>query len=211
MRVQLDVEDRLLLESILAAMGGPEPDGTRGFVKIADPDGNPVDPVRAGPRLSEDATPTTAAIDEVKITDVALSLDTSAYAAGDVLAATQVVAACFKANDAAGLLQSLIVIDKDDQGVALDVYFLSADVAMGTENAAPSISDANAEHILGVVSVAAADYKDLGGVRQATIRNIALPVCAAAGTDDLYVAVVNGSGTPTFTAAGIVLRIGVVG
>lgn len=140
--------------------------------------------------------------------DVALSLDTVAYAAGDVLADTQVVASAVRATDALGVLQSVLVLDEDDQAAAFDIYFLSANVSMGTENAAPSITDVNARNLLGVVNVAASDYADLGGCRVAFKPNIGMIVKPASGTSDVYVAAVNGSGTPTYTAAGLRLRLG---
>lgn len=139
--------------------------------------------------------------------NVTLSLDTSIYASGDVLADTQVVTdytSLFGASGAA-VLTSLTVIDEDDQKAAFDVYFLDANVTMGTENAAPSITDANARNILGFVSIATADYKDIGGVSIACIKNIWLPANAPLG---MWVAVVNGSGTPTYTASGVKLRLG---
>ncbi len=45
----------------------------------------------------------------------------------------------------------------------MDLYFLKADVSLGAVNAAPSITDTNAEQIVGFVTVTAS--KDLGGCR----------------------------------------------
>ncbi len=143
-----------------------------------------------------------------RVFNVTLTLDTVAYAAGDLIAETQLCDAFFRKVDGTGIIQSLTVVDQDDTKAGIDVYFLSANVSMGTENAAPSITDANAVNILGYVSVAAADYKDLGGVSVANIKNIGLPAKAVSGTDDLYVAVVSNASTPTYTASGVVLRIG---
>lgn len=144
------------------------------------------------------------------VVDVTLSLDTGAYGSGDLLAATQQVDAALRVADGTGILQSLTVIDKDDQKAAFTVYILSANNSFGSENSAPSISDADAAAILAVIDVAVADYKDLGGVSVAQIRNLAIPVKAVSGTDDLYVAVVNSTGTPTYTASGVVLRLGIL-
>lgn len=166
---------------------------------------------------------TTAAIDQatpgttnrvfsnpVRLIEVTLSLDTSAYASGDVLADTQQIDAAFSLADGRGVLHSLMVIDEDDQGAAFDVYILSGSGSMGAENAAPSISDANARTILCRIPVLTSDYADLGGVKVANLSGLNRVVSAASGTDDLYVAVVNGSGTPTFTASGVKLRLGII-
>lgn len=146
----------------------------------------------------------------IQLADVALSCDTAAYASGDLIADSQAVDAVFRAADALGVIQSVQVIDEDDQGAAIDIYFLSANSSLGTENAAPSITDANARNILGVVSVAAADYKDLGGVKVATKTGVGIVAKPATGTDDLYVAVVSNGSTPTYTATGLRLRVGVM-
>lgn len=141
-------------------------------------------------------------------TDVTLSLDTSIYADGDVLAATQVVSNAVRLDDEVGLLQTVVVVDEDDQGIALDLVFLSANTSIGTENAAVSIADAGARDVCGIVAVAAADFKDLGGVRVATINTINLPVKPATGTNDIYVAAIS-RGAGTYTASGIRLRLGI--
>lgn len=143
---------------------------------------------------------------------VTFTLDTNAYASGDVLADTQALANALRVADGTGLLVSAQFVDGDDQGGAFDVYILQANTSIGTENAAPSISDANATAaILGFFSVLTSDWKDLGGCRVANIRNINLPVKAASGTTSLYVALVNGTGTPTFTANGITAIFGILG
>ena len=140
--------------------------------------------------------------------DVTLSLDTSAYASGDLLADTQIMDGFFRKTDGTGVVQSIQIIDEDDVGAAFDIYFLTSNVTMGTENSVPTISDANSRSVLGPISVVTGDYKDLGGVKVASVRGISLPVKAVSGTDDLYVAVVNGTGTPTYTASGVRLRVG---
>lgn len=144
------------------------------------------------------------------VRSLTMSLDTSAYSSGDTIADTQELPDAVKVNDAGGILQSLTVIDKDDQGVAFDVWLMDANVSMGTENSAPNISDTNAASIIGRVAVATGDYVDLGGCRVANIKNINLPIKPVAGGTSIYVAIVNGSGTPTFTASGVVLRFGIV-
>lgn len=146
-----------------------------------------------------------------EIIEVILTLDVAAYAAGDVVADTQVITDAFRGNNSGGMLVSLEVVDEDDQKANLDIYFLTANVSMGTENAAPSITDANSRSIQGApVSIAVADYKDLGGVSIAGKDNINKALEAIAGTNDLAVAVVAGATTtPTYTVNGLRLRLGI--
>lgn len=142
------------------------------------------------------------------VKDLTLSLDTSAYADGDVLAATQELASAIRLAGGSGVVQSLVVVDKDDQGQAMDVYLLDSNVSIGTENAAVSVADADAAKILGKIAVGSGDYYDMGGVRVASLANLSVIVEVASGTS-LYVAVVS-RGTGTYTASGVVLRFGIL-
>ncbi len=69
--------------------------------------------------------------------------DTAIYAAGDTLFDRTAIPGAVRAAGFSSVLKSLTILDKDDQTAAqIDLFFLSANVAFGTLNAAPSISDA---------------------------------------------------------------------
>lgn len=142
------------------------------------------------------------------------TLDTSAYASGDTLfnsTVVQVLTAAPTGSSARGLrgrIASVTVLDKDDQNTGMTLFFLRSNVTFGTANAAPSISDANAENIIGRVTIAAADYTDLGGCDFAQAHNLNIPFVLPSNQRELYVAAIT-NGTPTHTASGIVLRVAV--
>ena len=142
------------------------------------------------------------------VLDVSLSLDTSAYAAGDVLAEMQEVAGALRTTAGSGVIQSLVVLDKDDQAEPLDIVFMTASGSLGTENAAVSISDADAAKIIGVVEIAAGDYVDLANSRIAVLGNLSLLLDGPTGTS-IWVGAIS-RGTGTYTASGITLRIGIL-
>ena len=148
------------------------------------------------------------------IVQVTLSLDAgNVYADGDVLAATQEVASAVASSGGTCVLQSVTVLDKDDQGEDMDIYLLSANVAMGTENDAASISDANAAKIQAIVPVYGVHYFDAGGCQLASLTpgdaGIGAVLSPDSGTS-LYVAVVS-RGTGTYTASGVVLSFAFAG
>lgn len=147
-------------------------------------------------------------LNELVFVDVTLSCHTSALDAGDVIATTQIVASAFQSVDGTSVLKSLLLIDEDDAGAALNVVFLSANSSLGTEGSAPDIDDTEVRDVLGVVAIATGDYVDLGTSRVATKTNIGLAVRAVTGTRDLYVGAINGAGAPTYTASGLKLRLG---
>jgi hypothetical protein len=55
-----------------------------------------------------------------------------------VLADSQEVASALRVANGEAVLQSIVLNDKDDQGKAMDLVFLSANVSIGTENTAVS-------------------------------------------------------------------------
>lgn len=143
--------------------------------------------------------------------EVALTMDTAQYGDGDVLAAAQEITGVFQAGRPVEL-RSLALLDKDDQGGALDILFLRTSVAMGAENAALALTDAAADEIMGKVSVGTADYTDLGSSQfvqktaaagDAGMGLVLLPD----GGSSLYIAAIS-RGTKTYTASGITLKLG---
>lgn len=138
------------------------------------------------------------------------TLDTNIYAADDVLFDTTALAGMFRIAGGRALVQSLAVIDSDDQGVAFDLFFLQTNVTIGTFNGAPSISDANAvaSCIRRICRVEASDYLDLGGCKVANKDGIGAMIEAAVGVTGGYLAAITRGGTPTYSASGLLLRLG---
>jgi hypothetical protein len=145
-----------------------------------------------------------------RMREVTLSLNTSAYANADLLADTQSIDAAFFAIDGTGLIRSLVVIDEDDNTLyTFSVWFLDGTGTLGTENSAPSATDAVCRTILGKVDFATTDGLDLGDSKVYSKTGLSIPVKAITGTDDLGIAAIVTTGTPTHSAAGIRVRIGI--
>lgn len=145
----------------------------------------------------------------LKVVDITFSLDTSAYASGDLVADTQALADVAASLGGTVELVSVTLTDEDDQKGTLQIVFLDTNTSMGTENAAPNISDANASgKILGTVTALAANYVDVGGAAVVSLTNCGLLLKAAAADDDLYVALVGLTTTPTYTASGLKGKFG---
>jgi len=147
-------------------------------------------------------------MDFPRLVDFNPTLDTSAYANNDVLFDAQLITGLCFDKDRPAILDHAVLIDKDDQGVAIDLYFFSSLVVFGTANGAVSISDADSLAACGKISFATGDYTDLGGTRVAIKSNLGLIVKPVAASADVYVAGILGVSTPTFTASGIRFRFG---
>lgn len=149
------------------------------------------------------------------IWEVTLSLDTSAYADGDLMADVQEIENAVRPMDdgnGTAWIESLTVIDKDDQAGAFDVYITDESTTWGTENDAVSLSDAVADGIQRRISVNAGDYYDVGGSKVADIEltgRCGKIVKSPNNSTSLYVAVVSRD-TKTYTASGVILKFGVM-
>lgn len=152
-----------------------------------------------------------APLTPMQFVTVSMTTPTDAQDAGDVVAATQVVAACTPGNDFKALLQSVTVIDTDDQKANLRIVFFSANTALGTEDSAPDIDDTEILTILGWVDVLVADYVDFGANSVAHKSNVGIVVTPATGTDDIYMAIyTHTASTPTYPSGIITVRLGLI-
>lgn len=143
------------------------------------------------------------------LAELTFTPDTGALAAGDLVADTQELASVARLAGGIVYLQSITLLDQTDQKAELDVVFFRANQSMGTENNVPTISDANALDVVGVVTIVAGDYKDIGGASIAQIGNIGRMMKCAAGQTSLWVALVT-RGTPTYGASALIAKFGFV-
>lgn len=146
------------------------------------------------------------------VVSLAISTDSDIYAANDVLFATQELAGMARIAAGTGTIVSIELTDRNDQGVAMDLVFLNSNASIGAENAGVGLaaSDAATDAIIGTVNIATTDYADLGSIKVATKRSVGLEYKCAAGTTSLWVGGVTRGGTPTHTATGLSLKVGIL-
>ena len=146
-----------------------------------------------------------------KVLDYTPTLDTNAYAQNDILfdfEALTLGEGGSSSSPVKGTINTFVLLDKDDNGNQITVFFSDDSSAdLGTFNGAVGITDAHAATILGYVDTGAT-YEDM--IASKIVRPSAFTPIPFVSTDDkLYVAgVLRGSATPTHTAAGITMRIG---
>jgi hypothetical protein len=136
--------------------------------------------------------------------------DTNALAAGDIICSATAMALASAPNQNF-YLTGFDIFDKDDQtAIEMRIIGMQTSTTLGTVNGAPSISDANAvTEMLFDITVAAADWHDMGGFKFARVDPAKLPIPCAPVADgvSIYVTLLVGSaGTPTYTASGIEIR-----
>jgi hypothetical protein len=141
------------------------------------------------------------------VIDVTPTMDTSAYAAGDIFFDTTAISGAATANGGTVTLNTITVLDEDDQGPTFQMVFLDTNNSMGTINTAPNISDANARKIVGTLSSALGTWVDLGGCRVMTITNIGLVMKCDSASTSLYFGSITSTAT-TQTAGGLKFKLG---
>lgn len=142
---------------------------------------------------------------------VSMSTPTDALDAGDVVAATQVVPGVTSGVNRPVMLQSLMLIDTDDQKANLNAVFFNANTALGTEDAAPDIDDTEALTVVGYTVIAAADYVDLGDFSVVYKSNLGIILPPASGTSNIYMALYTpATSTPTYASGIITVKLGLI-
>ena len=110
------------------------------------------------------------------------------------------------------ILQSITLLDDDDEGKAMDLIFTDTSLELddSADGTAIDLSDANAGSILGVIRIS--DYMDGVNWQLAHKENCGLVLKAAAGSTSIYVSGVNRSGgAVTYnTTTDLHLKFGVV-
>lgn len=136
-------------------------------------------------------------------------LETSILADNDVFFIPIQVPGVFKAGQPAKLI-SVQVVDTDDQGTDFDLYFFNASATLGTLNAGITINDTDAAKALGqVVITAAANGTDMiNSWLFVKTLDEGIVMTPADGSTSLWVGGVVRSGTPTYTASGMKIKLG---
>ncbi len=139
-------------------------------------------------------------------------LETGALASGDVMSVAAEVAGVALDPGGCALLKSIVLSDNANQKQSLDILFFDSQPAnsLGALNAAYALVDADSAKLLGRISVITTDYVSSGSNNaEVTVKNIDLMLKAASRSKSIYIAIVCRSGTPTYAASSIVMRLGI--
>lgn len=139
------------------------------------------------------------------------TLDTGIYAAGDRLGSIQEITGASVENGKGSVLDSITVVDLNNQKIAMDIYFFSQlPTVASADNTAIDISNANLAYLIGRVNIATGDYVEIKASTNAVacIKNIKLALISTADNNHIYAVVVTRGGTPTYSAAGLEFKYG---
>ena len=148
----------------------------------------------------------------VDLIDVEPTVDTSAYASGDLMFNPIEIENAVAVDGGTAIIKSVAVANDDALTGAFDLVFTASDDAIGTLNNAvdgeSGLSDANADLILGITTVT--NMTDVGGCSIGSKSNIGLVIKAPENSKSIYVwGIAKSTNNPT-GATGYKLRIGIV-
>lgn len=134
------------------------------------------------------------------------TLDTSAYAVGDVLFGQRSLANATLSAGRRAIIDRVTVLDADDTGPSFTLVFFRDTFTIAAANAAWNVSDADMIKAVGQVSFVNADFKDYGNNRLA-VRSTYIPVIPASGTTIYFAGFADSAST--YSASGLTIRISV--
>jgi hypothetical protein len=140
------------------------------------------------------------------VIDVTIVADTNIYADNDVLFISQIVTGVSDIEGGTVKLVNAVLFDGDDQGTEVEVFFTTNATTPGTINGAVAAADTVLDDIVGNAHFIT--YSDLINSQVCVLKDIAQVMKCAAGSKDLYIFGVVRSGTPTYTAGGLKLKLG---
>lgn len=98
------------------------------------------------------------------------TITAGAYSAGEAVGGKLT----FEGMPEDGLIKSVTIVDLSEQGVELNLALFHADFTGVSDNAAFDISAADAARLIGNVNIPTTAYKDLGGLKVATVGSVDL-------------------------------------
>ncbi len=135
-----------------------------------------------------------------------------AYVTGDYIGPSTTPASftsVVRTSGGAGVLESIVITDKvTTAAVALELWLFNQTFTAPTDNAAWSISDADAANCIGVIPLSAANWYASSLNKVFTLPAIALPFNVAVTT--LFYALVARGSTPTWVNGDLQLTVGII-
>jgi len=138
------------------------------------------------------------------------TITAGAYVAADVVGGALTFSNAGRFVARSGVIMSVIVVDDAAVKDAMELWLFDTAPAAIADNAPFVVSAADLETCLGVIAIAAADFKDEATKAVATLKNVGLPYKLPVGSSDLIGYLVT-RGTPTYTGTdNLSVRLGIL-
>jgi hypothetical protein len=127
------------------------------------------------------------------------TITAGAYTAKDAVGGKLTFANAARVSGGKGIINSLTLVDHDDEKAALELWLYNQDFTAVNDNAAFDPSDADNLNLVGVIPITTADYFSANDNGVACVRGVGLQF-QLAGTTSMY-GQLKCIGTPSYTAA----------
>lgn len=137
------------------------------------------------------------------------TLDTNAYASGDVLFTPVEMTNVVLDTKGLAVLRTLTLLDKSNNKQAIDLLFFNDNPGdVGAANAAFAMTDTQFNSFIGRVSIATGDYVTATtGANADVTKLIEMLLAAKAASKSIWVVGVVRSGTPTYANGDLILKL----
>ena len=140
-------------------------------------------------------------------TVVVPGVGTGAHAANDVVGIPFQIPDLVRVTGGGGVIGTVTLIETTTNSIATELWLFDRQIASAADDAAHSISDADAAFCVGVISITSYTTSALNSVGVASGTNIAFNTMA--NSRSLWGLLVT-RGAPTYAAGGIALKVSVV-
>lgn len=146
------------------------------------------------------------AIPKIFTISVTPTVDTNAYASGDLLGTLMKFKSPEMTQNQRSIIQSLALVDLAKQDISVDIVFFESNPSATTftDNAALDIADADIKKIIHVESLTS--YKDFSDNSIAVSQAMTIPTTY---TDSIYACIVS-RGAGTYAASDITLKLSLI-
>lgn len=135
--------------------------------------------------------------------EVTPTISTSAYAAADQLGGLQTLTSvCPDRGDGSVTLASVSVVDIDDNGAEIDLFFYTdSPTVASSDNAAANVADGEQLKCRGHVTITAGSYKAMSANSVGCVKNVGLQVQGDDNGNIYVLAVIREAATYSTTSA----------
>jgi len=142
-----------------------------------------------------------------KVSGATVGVNNTPYSDGD-LVGTKIELTDIIPKRKGGILQSVVLHDLDAQDAALVllIWDLNPKATTFTNNGVLDIADADLPNVVAKVRISNLDYDDFSDNSIGEVDNLSIPLKGPV----LYAALVSDGATPTYTASGLSMSIGLL-
>lgn len=142
-----------------------------------------------------------------KSISVTPTITAGAYSAKDAVGGMMTFANAARVSGGHGVINSLTIVDKDDEKAQLELWVFNADPSGVADNAPMDFADADMAKLVGIIPISTADYYSLLDNGAACIRGVLLQFDCAATS---LFAQLKCVGTPTYTGTSdLIVTLGI--